>query len=411
MSQTLRSMLRVVLSAVIVVVTVSPAAAQSFYRIIDVGTLLTSGQHFSYAHGVNDSGELVGFSYVTTGYRAFLYDPGTGFLLNLGDLVGGNDFSSASAVNNSGLVVGSSSTVVTFEGTPTTLSHAFRWESGVGIVDLAAESFSLGSSWAYGMNATGQVVGEYNPQGIATYTRAAFVLTPGSGVEFLPHLFSGSMPATYGNAISDSSVVAGKGSDQTTASTAYLWTSTGGMVTLAGNSTLSSEAVDINGLGAITGSAIIDDGQGGYLQRAFTWTLDEGITLLDVLPGWITGLGYGINDSGLVVGRNWIELPILCLIQDFPMPPSCYDDASSDRAFLWSPDFGTVQLDTLIAPVDPMFGSVTLTSAWDISNVGFIAANGYVQGESGQHAFLLIPILFSDGFESGNTTAWTVTVQ
>ena len=54
--------------------------------MIDLGTL---GGGSSYAYGVNDSGEIVGYSYLADGgQHAFLYDDGT--MLDLNSLIPAN---------------------------------------------------------------------------------------------------------------------------------------------------------------------------------------------------------------------------------------------------------------------------------------------------------------------------------
>jgi len=57
--------------------------------------------------------------------------------------------------------------------------------------------------------------------------------------------------------------------------------------------------------------------------------------------------------------------------------------------------------------VDPLAGAGVITSALDINDRGSIAANGFIPGQTGQHAFLLVPTVFRDGFESGTTTEWS----
>ena len=71
------------------------------YTVIDLGTL---GGTESYFYAINDSGQVVGDSWLTgdTEKHAFISDGTT--MTDLGTL--GGDHSNARAINNSGLVVG-----------------------------------------------------------------------------------------------------------------------------------------------------------------------------------------------------------------------------------------------------------------------------------------------------------------
>jgi hypothetical protein len=103
-----------------------------------------------------------------------------------------------------------------------------------------------------------------------------------------------------------------------------------------------------------------------------------------------------------------VELPTQCRNTRFLDPP-CYSDVPTDEAFVWDAENGMLPLDSLIDPEDPLYGAVDLTSAHDINDLGFIAANGYVAEQTGQHAFLLVPTTaFADGFERGDTGAWSI---
>jgi probable HAF family extracellular repeat protein len=111
------------------------------YQITDLGTL--PGGDYSTAAGINDSGQVVGYSSAIGGYHAFLWDAVNG-MQDLGTLGGS---SSAQGINDSGQVVGG--------GT----YHAFLWDATNGMQDLGtlpAGRFSM----AVGINDSGQVVGE-----------------------------------------------------------------------------------------------------------------------------------------------------------------------------------------------------------------------------------------------------------
>ena len=114
------------------------------YSITDLGDL---GGSISFARGINENGQIVGTSYISTNpyvWRAFIYS--NGLMSDLGALsIGTNNFSSASGINNLGQVIGGSS------------DNACLFSNGT-ITNLSAlPGFSAYT--AYGINDSGQIVG------------------------------------------------------------------------------------------------------------------------------------------------------------------------------------------------------------------------------------------------------------
>jgi probable HAF family extracellular repeat protein len=162
------------LIALAVLVAAHAAGAQRPYLIdLDSGKVTAIGSlgnrdNLSEATALNDSGQVVGMSWLKEGYgHAFVTGANGVGITDLGTL--GGDHSRAAAINNAGQVVGSSDT-----GSG---SHAFLYSPGApGLVDLG----TLGgrSSSARAINNTGRVVGGSS---LATGEPRGFITAPGGG--------------------------------------------------------------------------------------------------------------------------------------------------------------------------------------------------------------------------------------
>ena len=113
--------------------------------LTDLGTL---GGSKSLANGINDAGQIIGWSHTLGGEsHAFLYQ--NGVMDDLGTLGGSESF--AYAINGAGQIVGGADT------TDDLLYHAVRWQND--------EMLDLGTLWdgnnseAFGINDAGQIVG------------------------------------------------------------------------------------------------------------------------------------------------------------------------------------------------------------------------------------------------------------
>lgn len=136
--------------------------------MIGLGTLGGNSGSASVATGINDKGQVVGYSNAIPGgpADAFLYNDGV--MTGLGTLAG-YDTSYATGINNKGQVVGY---VAQTTASSETVSEAFLYDHGV-MTDIGPPGWS--NTTATAINAKGQIVGYgINPEG----AEHAFLLTP-----------------------------------------------------------------------------------------------------------------------------------------------------------------------------------------------------------------------------------------
>ena len=252
----------------------------------DLGTLGGDG---SGATGINDAGDVVGYSRISTSnntLRAFLWHNSS--MTDLGTLTSptGLDYR-AYGISSSGQVVGHAYTVGAYD-------YAFSWEGGVmKKVPALGESYSI----ARDISSNGVIVGDAYLSDYATYSRA-FIWVAGQ-VTSLGTL-GGSYSLAYG--VNDFSQVVGEASLPNGDMHAFLWAD-GAMTDLGTLGASSSTANDINGIGQVVGYARIPSGA----THAFLWQNGQISDLNDLLPtgsGWVLTSARGINDQGWIVGSG-----------------------------------------------------------------------------------------------------------
>ncbi len=132
-----------------------PAVANADWSIIGLGTLDGTASDVT---GINNSGQVVGVIRDTSSgssylNHAFITDANGAGMRDLGTLGGTNSY--AADINDSGQVVG-------WANTSDNLVHAFiTGTNGIGMTDLDSGTMSETRIVAYGINNSGQVVGNY----------------------------------------------------------------------------------------------------------------------------------------------------------------------------------------------------------------------------------------------------------
>jgi hypothetical protein len=208
-------------------------------------------------------------------------------------MLSGDTTSQAYGINASGQVVGISR--------GTTGNHGVLWSAGSGLQSLGGLPGGGGVSGGNGINASGQAVG--NAPNSAGYTQS--YLWNGSSMQALPTL--GGAQAGYAKAIDNAGDVVGT-SPISGPRQGYLWLpALGGLSfplgTLSGGSFSMANAISPTG-GLIAGSA--DTALGA--THAVLWTAPNagGMQDLGTLPGGTNSYGMAVNASGAVGGSSTV---------------------------------------------------------------------------------------------------------
>lgn len=333
------------------------ANAASLYSVTDLGTL--SGSSGSLATGINDSGQVIGYSTNDGPFRAFLWE--NGVMTDLGTL--GGTHSQAWGINDLGQVVGFADTnfVMNEYGHP--YEQAFLWNKSQGMTDLGGPlGGSIGEqSLAYDINNSGQVVGGWL-QLSSQLGRYAFLWQNGSitNLGTLGGLESRAFSINNSTQVVGESTFSSGDSD----THAFIWNDGKGMTdlgTLKGGPV--SAATAINDLGQVVGYSFTS----GYQSiEAFLWKDGVGMISLGTLGGNYSD-AEDINNLGQIVGFS-----------------SKTNSGQDTYAFLWEGGVMT-DLNSLI----PDDSGWLLTDALGINNTGQIVGSGYIDNQL--HAFLLTP--------------------
>lgn len=262
--------------------------------------------NFNVAYGVNDVGQVAGYSFYVSLPDAFFWDDGVVTALSERGPIPGSE---AHAINTGGQVVGQVSYVLT-PGLRT--ARAALWQDGA-LLELAAFGDTTCTTCrqddaAWGINASGQIVG--------VASRHAALWQNGAATDL--GTLGGERSAAFG--INDSGHIVGQAQLPFAAPTygatrAFLWKN-GTMTNLGvlGNSSSYSTAYGINASGQVVGSSTQPNGQQAGTDRGFLW--QSGVMYdLNSLVGtseWTITEARAINDAGQIAATGFRagEIPV-----------------------------------------------------------------------------------------------------
>ena len=312
----------------------SVAFAQTRYQITRIPTAQGSN---SVALGINNRGEVVGYSFQGEDYQAFLYSSSDQSLTNVGSF--GGKINAACAINDSGQVTGYSQ-----DGNGNLLAFIFSRNQAIASLGTLDGS---STSEAFGINSNGAMVGD-SQSGTQNHRPVLFsngsVQDLGVGGSNDPD----ALETAY--AINDAGQIVGRHSAGNNAFHAFVFVNgnTTDLSTLGG---ANGEALAVNKKGQVVGDSDTTEGP----PHAFIFDHSQ-LKDLGTLPGFDnTSYSRGINISGDIVGES--------------------DSADQKkRAFLYTKG-QLVELDKLAENLSEV-GFTSLDVAYGINDKGWIVGYG-----------------------------------
>jgi probable HAF family extracellular repeat protein len=337
----------VILGLICAICFASAAFAQNRYQITRIP--MAQGANSS-ALGINNKGEVVGYSFQGEDYRAFLYSSSDQSLTDVGSL--GGKINAACAISDAGQVTGYSQ-----DRNGNLLAFVYSRKqpiASLGTLDGAS------TSEAFGINNSGAVVGD-SQSGNQSHRPVLFsngsVQDLGLGGSNESDAFETAF------AIDDAGQIVGRHSAGNNAFHAFVFSngSTTDLSTLGG---ANGEALAINKHGLVVGDSDTADGP----AHAFVFDHSQ-VKDLGALPGFDNAsFARGINSSGDIVGES--------------------DSADQKRAFLYTKG-QLVELDKLAENLSEV-GFVSLDVAYGINDKGWIVGYG-TTSDNLTAAFIAVP--------------------
>jgi probable HAF family extracellular repeat protein len=315
----------------------SRSHAEIRYTITDLDVAINPPQGDMFVSALNDSGHVTGAVLTSTSQEySFLYDGARHDFL-----AAGADFTEASGINNSDQIVGFT------QASGSVIDQAFLYDGSFHDLGIQGRPADI--------NNKGHIV----------------LWGPAAIYDGTVHSLSNSMVSS---AINDNDQLTGYFSLTGSVHHAFFYD---GVIhdlgTLGGTN---SNGNAINVVGHIAGTASLPPSGPAQIQHGHAFLYDGTMHDLGTTDGLNSSVGTGINNAGQLVGYSWFD----------PAPSLVAIDSANDRAFVYTPQTGVVDLNTLI---DPSSGWV-LNDANSINNVGQILGYGTIGGQ--WHAFLLTPV-------------------
>ncbi len=308
-------------------VAIAPDGTQTYRAMVwgpdGVGTVLPAppggGQDSSDANAIGTDGHIVGVDYGN--HHATLWRDGAA--IDLGTLKAGDaGYSLANGINASGQIVGLST--VFPNGAPGDYEHAALWD-GATRTDLGTfASDNSGSSQAFGINDTGQIVGYAatppSPR-IDSGTPHAALWHAGTLTD-LGTLKPDNTGYSLAYAINARAQIAGEAQNTDNKDHATIWAD--GMKIDLGIPAgfLQSGANALNNRGQVVGGAQDPD---PHKSRAYLWQGGVATDLNTLLPegsGWVLVAATGINDAGQIIGNGTYQGATRGFVLTLPATPA-----------------------------------------------------------------------------------------
>jgi probable HAF family extracellular repeat protein len=325
----------------------SAAFAQNRYQITRIPT--AHGANGA-ALGINNQGEVVGYSFQGEDYHAFLYSSSDGSLTDVGSF--GGKINAACAINDAGQVTG-------YSQDENGNFMAFAFSRNHPIAPLGTLE-GASTSEAFGINKSGAVVGD-SQSGTQNHHPVLFangsVQDLGLGSSKEPD----ALETAY--AVNDAGQIVGRHSAPNDAFHAFVFVNgnTTDLRTLGG---ANGEALAINKNGLVVGDSDTSDGP----AHAFVFDHSQ-LKDLGTLPGFENAsYARGINNSGDIVGES--------------------DSADQKRAFLYKKG-QLSELDKLAENLSQA-GFNSLDVAYGINDKGWIVGYG-TTSQNLTAAFVAVP--------------------